>query len=78
MMRRHRSHPASAILRPSVSPDYTMYHRLVDVPELDFSTCWRPGLQLVVTTQSQVGDFLSSTRVGYARNRDRAGNFYGA
>lgn len=62
MMRRHRSHPASAILRPLVFPVHTMCHRPLDIPELDFSTCWCPGLQLVVTTQCQVGDILSSMR----------------
>lgn len=68
MMRRHRSHPASAILRPLVFPVHGMCQRLLDIPELDFSTCWCPGSQLVVTAQCQVGDILSSTRADTARN----------
>lgn len=68
MMRRHRSHPASANLRRLAFSVHGMCQRLLDIPELDFSTCWFPGLQLVVTTQCQVGDILSSTRADTARN----------
>lgn len=77
-MRRRRSRSASAILRPSVPPYSCKCHGLVDVPELDFSTCWYPSSQLVVTTQCQVVGLSSSTRQGQAHNRGRAGNFNGA